>query len=293
MGIAMQRLILPYTRRELPGWGRLLRRWGRVGYQHDDLWKDEGVRTIRGKEHGYLMELDMTNWSARTTFFLGRYYELHILRLLDRYLGEGDRFVDIGANVGMISLHASRLVGASGRVDAVEPNPRCVEQLRRTIEINEINNITIHAMGLADSEGVLELKQNHSHTGIGTFAQLDPGTVVVSTSVAVKRGDDVFGDDARVPKLVKMDVEGFELHAVRGMEHTLRRWGAPIIMEMNEHHLNRAGTGIGDLHAFLAGLGYSAMNIGMQRKRLGHRLKLTAVKNETELRACRDVLWVR
>lgn len=84
-------IILPITRRELPGWGRVLHMIGRTGYEHDHQWADAPVKVIRGKEHGYLMELDLTDWSCRITYFLGRFYELHVLRLLDEMLEPGDR----------------------------------------------------------------------------------------------------------------------------------------------------------------------------------------------------------
>lgn len=289
-------IILPITRWELPGWGRVLEAIGRTGYQHDHRWVGAPVKVIRGKEHGYLMELDLTDWSCRSTFFLGRYYELHVLRLLDEMLEPGDRFVDIGANVGMVALHASHRVGSSGSVQCFEPNPRCRERLGRMIEMNAIENIRVYPFGLSDQADTLELKQNHSYTGIGTFADVDPESVVSTTIAEVRRGDDVFkDDDGPAPKLMKIDVEGFELRAVRGMEQTLRRWGCPVIMEMDEHHLQRAHTSVAEVYALMSSMGYVPFRIGTRRRGLRHALELTLISGAEGLadKQCHDVLWKR
>lgn len=66
-------LALPYARLELPGWGQLLKK---VGVYRNELWEHTLTRTIRGKWHGYLMTLDLSNWSERQTYFLGRFYDL-------------------------------------------------------------------------------------------------------------------------------------------------------------------------------------------------------------------------
>ena len=281
---------------ELPGWGRVLRVFGRTGYEHDREWSDAPVRIIRGKSHGYLMELDLTDWSCRSTYFLGRYYELHILLLLDALLAPGDRFLDIGANVGMIALHASHLVGSAGSVECFEPNPQCREKLERMIDMNRIENIQLFPYGLSDKAETLELKQNHAYTGIGTFAEVDPESIVSQTSAEVRRGDEVYGNDTGpAPKLMKIDVEGFELRAVRGISKLLERWGCPVIMEMDEHHLRRAGTSVIEVHELMCTLGYEPYRIGTKRHGLRHRLELapiTCVEGLAEA-TCHDVLWKR
>jgi precorrin-6B methylase 2 len=69
------------------------------------------------------MELDLAAWSERSAYFLGRFYDLNLQMLMIQILKPGDRFVDIGANIGMLSILAARLVGPSGRVESFEPNP--------------------------------------------------------------------------------------------------------------------------------------------------------------------------
>jgi hypothetical protein len=77
---------------------------------------------------------------AAYDLLFGRYYELGVTRVLDFLLRPGDKFVDIGANIGMITLHARFLERAKGRIDCFEPNPECVEALQEHLSINGINN---------------------------------------------------------------------------------------------------------------------------------------------------------
>jgi tRNA G37 N-methylase Trm5 len=66
-----------------------------------------------------------------------------VQRVLDAILLPGDRFVDIGANIGMTTLHAHSLIGSTGRIDCFEPNPECIEGLRRHLQINKIKNVAM------------------------------------------------------------------------------------------------------------------------------------------------------
>jgi hypothetical protein len=83
-------MVRPYIWHELPGWGRLYSRF--VGdYRRDASWAGEPSRTIRGKLHGYEIDLDLSRWSERATYFLGRFYDLENQLLPTRILRPGDR----------------------------------------------------------------------------------------------------------------------------------------------------------------------------------------------------------
>ncbi|WP_041933171.1 hypothetical protein [Gloeothece verrucosa] len=66
-------LALPYARLELPGWGKLLKKISVISYKDDEYWQNAHIKTIPGKLHGYLMNLDLSNWSERHTYFIGRF----------------------------------------------------------------------------------------------------------------------------------------------------------------------------------------------------------------------------
>jgi FkbM family methyltransferase len=79
-----------------------------------------------------------------------REYEPHLTSALEKILKAGMVFVDVGANVGFLSLLAARLVGARGKVHAFEPNQYFCKLLQLSAEKNGFENIEIYPMAIAD-----------------------------------------------------------------------------------------------------------------------------------------------
>jgi FkbM family methyltransferase len=233
-------------------------RWRSVEFSVPWVIRDGSMPQGR-KNHGYLMELELSDWSERFTFFLGRYYEMGVQRVLDAILLPGARFVDIGANIGMITLHARSLVGATGHIDCFEPNPECVERLRRHLQMNNIKNVAIHTCALSDEVGKLNLNLSSEHSGTATLTEVDEVQRTLPVQVCV--GDDVLMEGPRI-NVLKVDVEGYEMKALRGLERTLKKFRPIIITELIESHLNRAGSSVAAVSDLLGTLGYTPWGIG-------------------------------
>jgi FkbM family methyltransferase len=259
----------PYTRRELPGWGFVYR--GLIGgHERDWLWQSEAERWVRGKLHGYLMSVRIGGWSNRSVFFLERFYDLPTQLLLQRELAVGDTFIDVGANEGMITLLASRLVGPTGTVIAFEPNPAPRTILFRNLQRNAIANVELHGSGLGDEDGEFQLFVPRVNSGEGSFTRPIDETAGDYVACPISVGDAVIG--ARRPKVIKIDVEGFEAHVLRGLTGTLVRDRPLIVMEMIAGHLERDRLSPDRLCAWLASLGYEGYRLGLRGR---HELKLT------------------
>src|SRR5438045_2130627 len=92
--------IRPYIVRELPGWGTIYSAF--VGdYTRNWLWFNGPIRTIREKTTGFTMTFDLSQWSDRSTYFLGRWVELGMQLFMADMIRSGDTVVDVGANRGM------------------------------------------------------------------------------------------------------------------------------------------------------------------------------------------------
>ena len=283
-------LLLPYTRLELPGWGKLLRIAKVIGPISNSRWKNAPKKMIRGKVHGYWMILDLSDWSERFTYFLGRYYELEIQQLLSAILDPGDRFIDVGANIGMISLLAAHLVTETGKVDSFEPNPECVQAINNNLEINGIKHVNVYPVGLSDSNGIVRLNLTSLHTGTATMAHVDG--VTKSFEVQVLLGDDVVVSDSKQVKLIKIDVEGFELHVLKGLKQTLQMFHPLLITEFVESQFQRAETSGAEIMSFLTEIGYKPYGISMKRKWMRYHFQLIPVLDRFNDRGVRDILWV-
>jgi FkbM family methyltransferase len=280
-------LVRPYVQRELPGWGHL---YGWFAGSDGD-WADAGMRRIAGKLHGYTMELDISGWSQRYTYFLGRYYDLPTQQLLQAVLRPGDRVCDIGANIGMISLLAAHLVGPSGRVEAFEPNPACAEKIRQLIAENELGQVHVHVLGLSDEPATLTLSVPLINSGEASFAPPRyPQSELRQVTVDVKRGDDVI-DLMRPPAVIKIDVEGFECRVIDGLRGVLSSAHPLVITEVVAEHLTRGGGSAQGLFERMNALGYSAYELGLRKSGLKHLLRLTPV-TLSSLRSAVDVVWI-
>ncbi|HLV67009.1 MAG TPA: FkbM family methyltransferase [Polyangiaceae bacterium] len=285
------RLALSYIRRELPAWGMLYRS-SLVRGTDGTRWSAAPTCRVRGKLHGYEMEVDLSNWSERYTYFLGRYYDLPTQLLLLAYLKPGDRFVDVGANIGMITLLAARLVGSTGAVDAVEPNPLCAARIRRSLADNGVTWARVHAFGLGDCSGVLELSVVDGHTGAGTFAHLDPRehNLTARMPVRVIPGDVLL--EASLPvNCIKIDVEGYECHVLAGLGHTIARSRPLVITEAIALQLARCGRDLDQLVRFMRGHGYEGFALSSRRRALRQRLALVPFENGS-VPDGRDIAWI-
>ncbi|MEO7115550.1 MAG: FkbM family methyltransferase [Caldimonas sp.] len=269
-------LLLPYTRAELPGWARVMRAFGYGAAlggaeRMKPEWKELPTAIVTGKRHGFRMKLDRSDWAQCTTWFLGRYFELGVQRCLDQLLREGDTMVDIGANIGMIALHARSLVGKTGRVICFEPNPECASAVEEHMKLNGIRNVEVRRCALASAPGTLTLNLTSEHSGTATLAPVR-GTVVKSIQVPVRVGDDEL--ERVAPKVIKIDVEGFELNVLQGLRKTLAKHKPILITELVDEHLARAGTSTDEIHEFLQEFGYTPYGIDTERSPIRHDVVL-------------------
>ncbi|MCR9246994.1 MAG: FkbM family methyltransferase [bacterium] len=248
------RLLQGYVRRELPGWGRL---YAALGGHDEARWQNAGIRTSEGKLHGYRMPLDLSNWSERLSYFLGRYHDLPLQLAMRLAVRPGDTFVDVGANLGMITLLACRLVGDSGRVLACEPNPRLADRLETLARDNAIEHLGVARTALGEAAGTAELTVFSDHTGWGSLvaAAPDGGVATERVEVPVSTGDTLLGAKGTVPGtgplVLKIDVEGYEIEALRGLRATLAERRPLVFVEAVAEHLERAGHSLAALRELL------------------------------------------
>jgi len=281
-------VVRPYIRLELPAWGKLFDIFV-GGHTKDWLWADVKPRWMRGKLHDYEMVVDLSHWSPRATFFLGRFYDLGTQSIVRQLLTNGDTFVDIGANIGMISLVAARQVGANGKVIAFEPNPVPRATFAEIIDRNKLQNIDLRPIGLADREDNLLLsvpKVNHGEGSFGKPAYDSDDLATVECPVRI--GDREL--DGVSPKLIKIDVEGFETNVLRGLSQVIERSQPFIATEVIAAHLEHAGSSVAELDAFFRAANYSSLAIRLVRRGMHHEARLVPVELTPDFAG--DVLWI-
>lgn len=143
--------------------------------------------------------------------------EKALLEEIGRRLKPGDVFIDAGANIGVYSVLASRLVGPSGRVIAIEMMPDTADRLEQHITINGLHNVTVVRNALSDVAGsIVTATVQAGKFGQATIAEDSEryglGTCIEVTTITL---DEIVGGVADIA-LMKMDLEGAELPALRG-----------------------------------------------------------------------------
>jgi len=276
-------IVRPYVIRELPGWGKLVVFYD---YRRDWLWADAAVKTIREKTYGDLIKLDLSSWSDRSYYFLGRWYDLEMQLLIADVVKTGDTIIDVGANRGNFALVASHVVGSGGKVICFEPNPECVKILKDEIILNNIDNITLHQCGLADKDDTLPLTVPLINSGEGSFGGSQYKNNLMF-SVPVRSGDDILAKDK--PSLIKIDVEGFETKVVLGLNKTIYRYSPVVITEVIASHLMRAGSSIEDLKNAMNRLGYKGFKLDLRKFDGRYNWCLAEFDSSKD---CRNAVWL-
>jgi FkbM family methyltransferase len=259
--------IRPYVVREYPGWGKLYAFF--ADHRRDWLWRDAPIKTIRDKKFDIEMHLDLSKWSDRANYFLGRWYDLEIQLFAADIIRPGDVAVDVGANRGEFTLIASRLVGDDGKVVCFEPNPQCLESLDREVASNNISNVVIHRLALGSTDEELTLSVPILQSYYGTFSKsafANDETYDIKTQV--KRGDALLANEW--PVLIKIDVEGFECNVLAGLAETISRCHPAIITEVVPRNLGACGFSVAQLAAMMEGYGYKGYRLGLMRKMGGY-----------------------
>lgn len=172
--------------------------------------------------------------------------EATFVALLKSSIGEGMTVVEAGAHIGYVTLQAARAVGSSGRVFAFEANPRAVPLIERNLTVNGLEErVTVVPLALADVPG----RQEFFLSGGGDTSSLhEPEGASERIEVTVTTLDAWLDPTVRVD-VVKLDIEGGEVAALRGMRDTLER-AAPdltVFAECNPSMLNRSGSSSSEL----------------------------------------------
>lgn len=209
------------------------------------------------------LDLDLAEHMQRRIFWMG-YYNLRLVALLDRLLASGMVVVDVGANIGEVSLVCANRVGATGRVIAFEPVTAIADELERNIQVNALQDVVnLRREGLADVVGQFDIyascgqdDSDESNRGLGSLHGA-PGSHRVLGRIDVETLDGL-ATTLGLHRLdfMKVDVEGGELACLKGALQTIARFLPVIAVEVHERSARMAGYRGRDILDLLAPLGY-------------------------------------
>lgn len=204
-------------------------------------------------------------WLAHVVKACTQQHHLDMMPVLASFIPSDGVVLDIGAHAGQFAKLFARMA-PEGRVYAYEPSPYARSILTKAIAFNGLRNVVIEPKGFAAEPGTAVLhtpikRRGGLGFGIAHLGADDEGRACVAHEVDLTTIDLACRGLPRLD-FIKIDVEGWELSALRGGEQTLKRFRPAILCEVNDHHLGRAGATPRELWDYLQGLGYAATRNG-------------------------------
>ena len=174
----------------------------------------------------YMMYVDTRDVSLAPHMMLNGFWESWITVATSQYLKPGMVCADVGACAGYYTLIMADKVGPSGHVYCFEPNPRSMQLIKRTLDVNGFyDRVTFVQKAVSDVNGKARFCMNAEHPPGGTIMG-DPMTAAYEDEkMQEKIVETVRLDDAidRPVDFMKMDIEGAELQALDGMKELRKR----------------------------------------------------------------------
>jgi FkbM family methyltransferase len=215
---------------------------------------------------------------VRTDDVLGRVlaisgvHEPNVTAAFTDALEPGDVCLDVGAHIGYYTVVAAKIVGAAGHVHAFEPSPDSYRRLVRNVELNALENVTMHELAVDEEAGTAILYEpTGQNSGLAT---LDPVLAAKSTlparevQVRVAPVSAVVpGDDLRRVRVIKIDVEWHELGVLRSLR-PLFELGNPLAVFVEWNPRKSAPHAADEMRALCETHGFAIYGLGS-----GHSLE--------------------
>ncbi|MFL5810839.1 MAG: FkbM family methyltransferase, partial [Flavisolibacter sp.] len=210
--------------------------------------------------NGLLMGVNSQDLLQQQILWYG-FYEKKYVMTWERLIEKNSIILDIGANIGYYSLVAAGKA-VNGHVYAFEPSSESYDQLQRNIAVNKLANITAFKRAVFNSSEERTLfiseKTNIGMGGLSTPVNFSGETEQVETIQI-----DQWIEMQKINKIdfIKIDIEGAEYDALKGMRKLLEKYRPTIFVEIFDPLLLRFGHNHLDVYQLLNDLDYQAFDV--------------------------------
>lgn len=208
------------------------------------------------------MDLSLTEHMQRRIFWMG-YYSQGIVALLDRMLAPGMSVIDVGANIGEITMVAAKRVGRTGRVVSFEPIDDLADRLCSHVLRNDLHNVTVVRQGLSNHRGHAPIfsscgqgEPGEEHHGLGSLFGAQSHERALQDIEISTLDSYLDSNPMRAIDVIKIDIEGAELPCLQGAKFTLGKYKPSLIVEVQKESSLKAGYDQGDILDYLSEFGY-------------------------------------
>jgi len=223
------------------------------------LWKTLGRRFPgpfdRTVANMQLRIYPLANYGERIIAMQNELPEISAMDLIRPYLRSGGVFVDVGANIGLYSIFASKVIGADGKVIAIEPHPVTAKKLSFNLTTNQCNNVTLHRVAISTNDGNIDFWPDiGKNVGRSSILKEAVGMAGDKITVNGRNLENLLNEEqVEAVDLIKIDVEGYEDQALIPFFKTASVGLFPkaVLLEIAHRKLWRE-----DLVAMMKQLGY-------------------------------------
>jgi FkbM family methyltransferase len=208
-----------------------------------------------------------------------RVYERNEIRFLRDHLKNGDLFIDIGANIGFYTALSMRLLGNDGMVIALEPDPVSFKFLEQTIKLNGPCKVEVFKLAASSMNGTATLYTSSSNRGDNRLHEFKSASdkLNIQTVTIDSLMERLLLNTTNKNVFVKLDIQGGEGLAIRGMKNFINNTGnLTLMMEFWPQGLANMDTDSGELLSELE-------DAGLNIYELGNKSRLIKLNNKDSL----------
>lgn len=188
--------------------------------------------------NGMRLRVSLDDFNGRAAFYAGD-VDRKITWLCSRIVRPGDTAIDVGANIGLVTLTLAGLVGDEGKVWSFDPNPALIALLRESLAANGLQNVVVEQCAVGEDHAALTLTVPEGHSGRGSLVRVKPGRPAEEITVPVRPLSDLIPHDVAHIRLLKIDVEGFEEQVLLGARALFDRSPPDaVLFELNDRKGN-------------------------------------------------------
>lgn len=205
----------------------------------------------------FLLDISETNGHSN-------YYSLDDgYKILFSHINEGMNVIDIGANIGAITLQMAKKISKSGNVFSFEPSPYNFKQANKNISLNNFSNIKLINQGLGNKKETAFLYNvNPNNRGmLRLLPEDDQSKSYEKEEVEIDTLDSNMQKfSIAKPDFIKIDVEGFEYKVLQGAHETLSKFKPILFIELVDNNLREQKSNAKELIQYLKLLNYKIIN---------------------------------
>lgn len=217
---------------------------------HSYTYRENDFRIVQ--RNGVTVKVYLKDYLGHCLYFQYKNPELESYKKLFGLVQPNTMCIDIGSNTGYVALVMAKLA-PQGRVLGFEPDASNYKRLRENLNLNNLPHLEVQNLGLGEKASEESMEVNEASSGRNKIAvgQHDANRIKI-----VKLDDYLRNTAVNTINLIKIDVEGYELKALKGARETLIKHLPVLFIEIDDNNLSQYGDQAKELILFLQSIGY-------------------------------------